>query len=46
MLETEFIAEIISGNRITIPRSVRRALNLKEGDLVKVMITKIEGVQA
>ncbi len=35
-----FRAKIQSGGRISIPEAVRTSLNLKEGDVVKVIVIK------
>ena len=37
-----FQAEVISNGRITIDKIVRKRLGLKEGDVVKVQIEKVE----
>jgi len=39
--EANFIAKIIEGERITVPETVRTALNIKLGDLVQIKIKKI-----
>lgn len=38
-----FRAKIQSGGRISIPEPDRNALNLKEGDIVKVVVIKEKG---
>lgn len=38
-----FRAKIQSGGRISIPEPDRNALNLKEGDIVKVIVIKEKG---
>ena len=40
--EETFPAEIISGNRITIPWCVRGLLKLSIGDLVRITIEKVK----
>jgi len=37
----EFIAEIISGGRITVPEKIRKLLSLVDGDFVEISLTKI-----
>ena len=38
----EFVTNIISAGRITIPAKTRKIMGLKEGDLVKVVIIPIK----
>jgi len=38
-----FIAKIVAGHRITIPKEVCQVLQIKEGDLVDITVTKLEG---
>lgn len=35
-----FVANIVSMGRITIPEDLRKLLNLKEGEVVEVMIKR------
>jgi len=35
-----FYAEIVSSGRLTVPRIIRRKLNIKEGDEVRVRVWK------
>lgn len=37
----EFAQKVISGGRITIPEFIRDALQIEEGDIVKVEIEKV-----
>lgn len=37
-----FIAKVVAGRRITIPKEVSQVLQIEEGDLVDVMVTKLE----
>lgn len=37
-----FYAEIVSSGRLTIPRIIRRKLNISEGDEVRVRVWKEE----
>lgn len=38
--EEEFTAQIVSNNRVTVPRKIMRLLQLKEGDFVKIKLRK------
>jgi AbrB family looped-hinge helix DNA binding protein len=40
--EAEFTAYIRRNGRITVPKEVRDALDIEEGDLVKCKIRKVE----
>jgi len=42
----KFPATIRKDNRITVPPEVRKALNLKEGDLVNLQVSKMEPSEA
>jgi len=42
----KFPATIRKDNRITVPPEVRKALNLKEGDLVNLQVSKMEPREA
>jgi AbrB family looped-hinge helix DNA binding protein len=42
LTKKEFSAEVISGGRITIPKTVRRILKLKEGSVVNVTLESQE----
>ena len=35
--------KIFSNGRVTIPDYIRQALGLKEGDLVKVIVERVDG---
>ena len=37
----EFLSKVIAGGRITIPKAVRKFLNIAEDDLVKVQIVEV-----
>jgi len=39
----EFTQKVISGGRITIPEFIREAMQIEEGDILKVEIEKVEG---
>ena len=39
--EANFIAKVIEGERITIPETIRAALNIKLGDLVQINVKKV-----
>ena len=39
--KTKFLAEVIAAGRITIPKTVRKILGIKEGDFVKVEIIEV-----
>ena len=36
-----FVARIISGGKVTVPRRVRDVLNLESGDYVRVTVTEV-----
>jgi bifunctional DNA-binding transcriptional regulator/antitoxin component of YhaV-PrlF toxin-antitoxin module len=39
--EANYIGSIIEGGRVTVPEAVRKALNLKQDDLVQINIKKV-----
>ena len=41
MEEMEFVAPVIAGRRITIPKNISEILNIEEGDKVKVKILRV-----
>ena len=41
MEEREFKADVIADGRITIPTSLRKKLNIKQGDVLKVQIVEV-----
>jgi len=40
--EEEFIAQIVSNSRVTVPRKIMKLLKLKERDYVKIKIKKVK----
>jgi len=38
-----FISQVIAGGRITIPKVTRKRLGIKDGDYVRVVLSKVEG---
>lgn len=40
--EADFTVYVRTGGRVTIPKEVRDALGIKEGDLVKCKIKKVK----
>ena len=44
--EYTFVAEIISANRITIPKNIRKLMNTHKGHLVRVTIKPIKEVSS
>ena len=37
----EFLAEVFANGKITIPKTVRKTLDIADGDIVKVVILEI-----
>lgn len=44
--EAEFTAYVRRNGRMTVPKGVRDALGVREGDLVKCTISKVKGRKA
>jgi len=40
-LKKNFVAKVVVGHRVTIPKEVCQVLQIEEGDLVDVDVTKI-----
>lgn len=38
---TEFNAKVTNSGRVTIPKKERRNLNIKDGDMVRVSVSKL-----
>jgi bifunctional DNA-binding transcriptional regulator/antitoxin component of YhaV-PrlF toxin-antitoxin module len=36
-----FVARVVAGGKVTVPRRLRDVLNLEEGDYVRVTITEV-----
>jgi len=36
-----FVARVVSGGKVTVPRGVRDVLGVEEGDYVRVIITEV-----
>lgn len=43
MKSAEAYVEVIKGHRITIPKTVRKLLDLEVGDMIKITVEKVEG---
>jgi len=42
MQKMEFIAKVMSQGRVTIPNEIRKVLNIKAGNYIRVTIEKLE----
>jgi AbrB family looped-hinge helix DNA binding protein len=42
MSKLKFIAKVISLGRVTIPEEIRQLLNIKDGDLLEVEVSKVK----
>ena len=40
-MKKNFVAKVVTGHRVTIPKEVCQVLQIEEGDLVDIDITKI-----
>jgi len=40
-LKKNFVAKVVAGHRVTIPKEICQVLTIEEGDLVDIDVTKI-----